>query len=148
MTQHLEGIYPSIDEAIQKLRQLKEQGYEKHQVTVLANDKVADEFPWNVDGDVESAKLDSEEKNFMDRIKGLFVVTEDDYKNHHSDELLEIREKYRSELENDQIIILLNEEAHKAHESESELDKTRSPLSTAVPHEYERDGYENGNENE
>lgn len=106
------------------------------------NRRVQEDLPWNVDGDIETAEVLSEEsKGFLQRIQGLFVVSEDKYVEEHSQELVDIREKYRAELENDQLLILLNEEAHRAGENETELDKERAPLSAAVPTDYELNGY-------
>lgn len=142
MGQQLVGVYPTIPQAIEALHELKDEGYERHQVTVLAKKDVTERLPWNVEGDVESAEVDHEEKkSIWDSVKGLFVTTKDEYEAHHSDELLDIRQKYLSELEEGQLVVLLDKDAHKAHENVNELDDQRSPLSTAEAQDYERDGY-------
>lgn len=142
MVQHLVGVYPTIDKTIKALRDLKERGYNRHHVTVLANKDVVKRLPWNVDGDVEVAHVNLEEnKSFVDSLKGLFVSSKEEYEEHHSDELLNIRKKYFDELKEGQLVVLLNEEAHKAHENENELDTTRSPLATSPALDYETEDY-------
>lgn len=143
MVQKLQGIYNTVSDTLEALHRLKKEGYERHHITVLTNKTVAQQLPWNTEGDIELAGLDEEEHpDFFDRVKSLFVSSKDDYESHHSDQLLEVREKYKSELEEGKLVILLNKDAHKAHETENELDKERSPLSTAGAQDYERQGYQ------
>lgn len=149
MVQHLVGVYPTIDKAIQTLHDLKARGYDRHHVTVLANRDVVKRLPWNVDGDVEVAEVSVEDKKgFFDSIKELFVSTEEEYEQHHSNELLDIRKKYLQELKDGQIVVLLNEEAHKTHENENELDTSRSPLSTVPALDYETENYPSSENNQ
>lgn len=144
MSQELVGVYPTVKETIEVLHRLKEEGHKRHQVTVLVNENVEKRLPWNIHGDVEPAyvEIDKKTPGFVNRLKEIFYNTEKVYQETHSKELLKIRDKYRQELIDDKIVVLFDKDAHKKSETEIELDRDRSPLSTVEATDYERAGYE------
>lgn len=143
MSQELVGVYPTIKQTIEVLHRLKEDGHDRHQVTVLVNEYVEKHLPWNIDGEVEPAyvEIDKKTPGFVNRLKEIVYNTEKNYQQTHSKELLEIRERYREELRDNKIVVLFNKDAHKKSETEVELDRGRSPLSTVEAADYERRGY-------
>src|SRR5690625_457352 len=66
MERRVEGIYPNVEEALRAVDRLREQGYSRENITLVANDEVRRTFGSDVDADVSTQDIDQDRS--MDRV--------------------------------------------------------------------------------
>lgn len=82
MEKRVEGNYSKVEEAMQAVQKLREQGYFKKDIYVVANSTVKNSIPFTMDAEVSTdtnirEKIDDQERSLWDKIKDAFTI--DDY---------------------------------------------------------------------
>lgn len=62
MNKRVEGIYPNVEEALQAVDRLRDQGYTRDAITLVANEEIQGRFSSNVDANITT------EDRSMDRV--------------------------------------------------------------------------------
>jgi len=119
MTQSVEGVYPNVDKALQAVDLLRGQGYERDEITLVANEEVRRTFPSDVDTDVKTQTDDpkhseEDDRSFWESIKDAFTVDDsydasryDDPNYDSTDDLLY---EHREEISQGHIVLLVGED--------------------------------------
>lgn len=109
MKRHVEGSYVNRKEAMQAIQDLKEKGYEKDEILVVANKESRDRFASGMDATTASESSvtgeNEDERSFWEKIKDAFTMDEHEGKDSEEDPLY----SYHDDLDKGNIIILVNE---------------------------------------
>lgn len=107
----IEGIYGNIEDTVQAVDRLRDQGYTHDDVTVVANKDVRDRLTANIDADVEPSDMATEDQHSLwDSIKDFFT-TEDSYEESTNENGIHIPEEHRDEIRSGKIAVFINEDA-------------------------------------
>lgn len=111
MKKRVKGIYPSINKAVEAVEELKDQGYSRKDVLVIANEEVSRNFPH------------SEEME---------ITTPDDFQNlsHPSEE--DPLAPYQQEIENGNIVVMVEESTPFSYESTFQKEGTEEDEDVAI----------------
>ena len=85
MEKRVEGIYSNVEDALQAVNRLREKGYPKKNITVVANEEVRNRLSSNIDAEVTTedtedhhsmARVDREndDQSFWESIKDFFTM--------------------------------------------------------------------------
>lgn len=86
MEQRVEGIYHSMEEALQAVDRLKARGYDRKNLTIVANEEVQKEFPSNVDVEINTLENDRKQADSNDDDKSLWESVKDAFTTDDSDD--------------------------------------------------------------
>jgi len=85
MEQRVEGVYPTVEEALQTVDRLRDQGYSRDNITLVANEEVRSNLSSDVDTEVTTrdegmnrSDSNDDDGSFWDSIKDAFT-TDDSY---------------------------------------------------------------------
>lgn len=144
----VEGVYSNVDEAMRAVEALRDRGYPRENITIVANEDVRDNFPWNVDAEVTTRDTDTSDsgdndRSFWDSIKDAFT-TDDSYSDSNYDQPDYDREndpvyEYRDDINRGSIVVLVREGA----DTEGATTKTATDPAMTTPdmdtHTVDRD---------
>ena len=109
MKKQVEGSYTTKKEALQTIQKLKESGYSKDEILLVANKDIRDSFTKEMDISTASESSISgeneDDRSFWEKVKDAFTVEEPSEKNSEEDPLY----SYHDDLDKGNIIILVNE---------------------------------------
>lgn len=106
-TRRVEGIYPTIDEALRAVNRLRDEGYPRNNITLVANEDIRNAFT----SDLNTESIDEADDNhsLWDKIKDAFT-TDDSYDDPDYDVENDPLDAYRSEIREGQVAILVSGE--------------------------------------
>ena len=83
MVKRVEGVYPSVEEALRAVERLRDEGYSRNNITLVANEDVRTRLSAEVEADVTTQKgdetrTDEDNKSFWESVKDAFT-TDDSY---------------------------------------------------------------------
>src|SRR5699024_527601 len=83
MNRRVEGIYTNVDDAMNAVNRLHEEGYGRDDIKVVANATVRETMPFTMDAEVTSdtdtgGMADDDNRSLWDKIKDAFTVDEYD----------------------------------------------------------------------
>lgn len=118
MSKRLEGTYVSIDEAMMAVERLRDQGYGRNDIHVVADRSVRDSIPFTMDAEIsatdEARKGEAEdERSLWEKIKDAFTFNEyseetyQDPTTNNSDDPLQ---EYRNDLAAGKVVVLVEED--------------------------------------
>jgi hypothetical protein len=119
MTQILEGIYPTPGEAMDAIERLKDEGYSRSEITVIANTAIHGNFfnSMLVDTIMDSDaiyKLDEDHRSLWEKIKDGFTLgdpyEEESYTDPKYASVSTLLEGYQEEINEGGIAVLIEEE--------------------------------------
>lgn len=117
MSKRVEGVYPTINEALAAVERLRDQGYGAGAITLVANAEVRSALPYAGDADtVREADRPGEERedrSFWEKVKDAFTWGGHDDSSLHIDSGYEASAEapaaYQEEIEQGHIVILVEE---------------------------------------
>lgn len=116
----VEGVYNNVDEAMRAVEALRDRGYPRENITIVANEEVRDSFPWNVDAEVTTRNTDTtdsgdNDRSFWDSIKDAFTTddsySDSNYDNPDYDGENDPVYEYRDDINQGSIVVLVREGA-------------------------------------
>lgn len=117
MNRRVEGSYVRVEDAIHAVQRLREEGYSKKDIYVVANSTVRDSIPYTMDAevstdsDMRSQDHDSD-RSLWDKIKDAFTMDEYDTPNQSGyDANNDPLSGYHDEIEQGNVIVLVDEGA-------------------------------------
>lgn len=119
MNKRVEGSYVRVEDAMHAVQRLREEGYKKHDIYVVANSTVRNSIPQTLDAEVSTSSdvsddMHDDDRSLWDKIKDAFTI--DDYETERVnqpgyDMENDPLESYHDEIEQGNIIVLVNEDA-------------------------------------
>ncbi len=108
MNNRVEGVYPTVDEALQAVDRLRVEGYARSDIKIIANDETRKRVNSNVQDNITPAdeELDQEQeedRSFWEAIKDAFTMSGPDY------EELNPLNDYRDNIERGEVVVLVDE---------------------------------------
>jgi len=83
MQQRVEGVYSNAEEALRTVERLRDQGYHRDEISLVANEEVRNSFAKSVDPNMTAqdnetprSDADSNDGSFWDSIKDAFTMDE------------------------------------------------------------------------
>jgi len=70
MEKRVEGVYPSVNEALRAIDRLRNEGYSRDDITLVTNEEVRS----NYRSDINSENADEEDRSFWDSVKNAFTT--------------------------------------------------------------------------
>ena len=157
MSNKVEGVYETIDEALRAVDRLRVEGYARNDIQVITNDETRNRVDSNYKDNITPAdeELDQTEddQSFWDKIKDAFTMSGPDYEDNNS------LTTYKDDIEQGQLVVLVNEnnenmattqpntigpDGVRDHETEQKVDsmgerpKTDHELTTDELEDYEK----------
>ena len=115
MNKKVEGLYPSVEEAVQAVDRLREKGYTDEDITIVSNEEVRDRLLSSTDAEITSEEDDAahsdEPRSFWDSIKNAFTLTEPKPGESNDDNEENLVNEYREEIKQGYLIVLVNANA-------------------------------------
>lgn len=119
MDKKVEGVYPTLEGAMQAIKRLKKQGYSRDEITLVAKAEVRKQLTKNEKANVHTEEIDMEktsihaekkdsEDSLWDSIKDFFTMDDPDQdtdRMHEEDPAYE----YKDQIEQGQLVILIDE---------------------------------------
>ncbi|WP_161525944.1 general stress protein [Trichococcus alkaliphilus] len=119
MVKILEGIYSTQEETMAAINRLKDQGYSRSDISVVANTEVHSHFFTNMQVDTTIDvhaihNLDDDHRSLWEKIKDAFTLDdaydEETYKDSRYDSIRTLLDGYRDEINRGGIAVLIEEE--------------------------------------
>lgn len=119
MVKILEGIYSTQEEAIAAINRLKDQGYSRSDISVVANTEVHSHFFTNMQVDTTIDvhaihNLDEDHRSLWEKIKDAFTLDdaydEETYQDSQYDSISALLYEHRDEINRGSIAVLIEEE--------------------------------------
>lgn len=109
MNNKVEGVYPTVEEALRAVDRLRIEGYARDEIKIIANEETRNRVDSNVRENITSAdaefdQSEEEEKSFWDSIKEAFTMSEPDY------ETVNPLNEYKDKIERGEVVVMLNEQ--------------------------------------
>lgn len=134
MDKRVEGVYPKVEEALQAIDRLRNQGYAHDEIILVANEEVREDLSSNVYADVSQQDIDEndpkdDDQSFWDSIKDVFT-TDDSYEDEKFDDPNYITEddpiyEYKDLISKGHVAILIRGEVDAtAHPASEVADRT------------------------
>ncbi|UJF16219.1 general stress protein [Jeotgalibaca sp. MA1X17-3] len=142
MNKRVEGSYSKIEEAMQAVQKLREKGYLKEDIYVVANSTVKDSIPLTMDAEVSTDtnmrdNIDDNERSFWDKIKDAFTIDdyEEDQVNHPNyDTEEDPLHPYHEQIKKGNIVVLTDKNAKPSvAEEDTNTDVLDSGMKTRNP---------------
>lgn len=106
MSRQVVGVYNSTEEAVRVVDSLRDRGFAKNDIHLIANEAVVREIPFDNNVSVEDNNADNE-TSLWEQIKGAFTVSDDDSQREHSDDPFY---GYENEVRDGSIVVLVDSE--------------------------------------
>lgn len=114
----VEGVYPNVEEAMRAVERLKNQGYTRGDITIVANEEVRGSLTSNVDAEVttqdnDMSRSEDDDQSFWDSVKDFFTM-DDSYDNYDApdyDQATDPIYEYRGAISQGEVVVLVNEDA-------------------------------------
>lgn len=118
MSKRLVGTYVSIDEAMMAVERLRDQGYGRNDIHVIADRSVRESIPFTMDAEVsatdEARKGEMEDdRSLWEKIKDAFTFneyTDEAYQDPTGDNPNNPLEEYRNDLAAGKVVVLVDED--------------------------------------
>ena len=118
MSKRLVGTYVSIDDAMMAVERLRDQGYGRNDIHVIADRSVRDSIPFTMDAEVEatdeSRKAEMEdERSLWEKIKDAFTFNEysgETFQDPTTDNPEDPLQEYRNDLAAGKVIVLVEKD--------------------------------------
>lgn len=118
MSKRLVGTYVSIDEAMVEVERLRDQGYGRNTIHVIADRSVRDSIPFTMDAEIEATdevrkgELEGE-RSLWEKIKSAFTFneySEETYLDPTTDNPDDPLQEYRNDLAAGKVVILVEQD--------------------------------------
>jgi len=114
----VEGVYPNVEEAMRAVERLKNQGYTRGDITIVANEEVRGSLTSNVDAEVttqdnDMSRSEDDDHSFWDSVKDFFTM-DDSYENYDAPDYDQANDpvyEYRGAISQGEVVVLVNEDA-------------------------------------
>lgn len=114
MTKKVEGLYSKMEEAMQAIDRLREEGYAQDDITIISNEAIRDHILANTDAEISSQEGDidhtDDDRSFWQTIKDAFTLNESQEEDLNYGEDDHLIAGYREDVKKGNILILVNEE--------------------------------------
>lgn len=142
MNRIVEGSYVRVDDALRAVERLRDQGYSKNSITLIANESVRNSIPYTMDAEVTTDtdmrdNVHDDDRSLWEKIKDAFTMDDDYDVNRYDDPEYNTDDdplfEYRSDIEQGNILVLIDEDASRNTTVDTTLtDDTRAtdPLLT------------------
>lgn len=112
MNRRVEGIYTNVDDAMNAVNRLHEEGYSRDDIKVVANATVRETMPFTMDAEVTSdtdtaGMAGDDNRSLWDKIKDAFTVDEYDAMQYGEEDTIR---QYHDDIENGHILVLVNDD--------------------------------------
>ena len=119
MDKKVEGVYPTLEGAVQAIERLKKQGYSREDITLVVNEKIREELTKNEKTEIQTEEIetnhpmtDANKKDSKDSlwetIKDFFIIDDSDDKTEHMHEENPAYE-YKEQIDQGQLVVVVNE---------------------------------------
>lgn len=118
MSKRVEGVYPTIEEALAAVDRLKKQGYSRTDISVVANEEVRNSFSYTTDVDVtadssSSSAGNEDHRSLWETIKDAFTMDDSyadtAYSESGYDATTDPLYAYRDEISRGSVVVLVEE---------------------------------------
>ncbi|MER2175023.1 MAG: DUF2382 domain-containing protein [Carnobacterium sp.] len=119
MSKFVKGSYLTIEEARIAVDEVVSEGYDKKLITLVTNRETADTLPNDLDVGVSTEhadKNDGNDESFMDKVKNVFTMSDDEAENANVDTTDEgyeadetVLSSYKDDIKNGSIIVLVDD---------------------------------------
>lgn len=118
MSRRVEGVYATVEEARAAVERLKDQGYSRDQISIVANADVRRSFSYQTDVDVSTDAgagmgVGSDNRSVWEKIKDSFTMDENynaaDYATAGGDASTDPLSGYHEEIERGSVVVLVEE---------------------------------------
>ncbi|MGP6145618.1 general stress protein [Jeotgalibaca sp. A122] len=118
MSKRLVGTYVSVDEAMREVERLKDQGYGRDDIEVVADKAVRNSIPFTMDAEVvstEEAKeeMRDDERSFWEKLKDAFTFneyTDEGYSDPTMEDADDPLQEYRNDLAAGKVVVLVEDD--------------------------------------
>lgn len=118
MSKRLVGTYVSVDEAMAAVESLRDQGYGRNDIHVIADRSVRDSIPFTMDAEVETTDEarkgeSTDERSMWEKIKDAFTFSEyseETYQDSTTDNPDDSLQEYRNDLAAGKVVVLVEED--------------------------------------
>ncbi|MGP6145845.1 DUF2382 domain-containing protein [Jeotgalibaca sp. A122] len=121
MNRHVEGSYETVTQAFDAVERLKEQGYGRNDIYIVANDTVRDQIPYTLNAEVSTDNDlggTDEERSLWEKIKDAFTF-DDAYEHNYNTPDYNVDNdplsSYRDDLDRGNILVLVDKDAATTH---------------------------------
>ena len=141
MNKRVEGSYDRVDDAIAAVDRLRNQGYNRNSITLVANQRVKETIPFMTDAEV-TTDMDTDitdttrddDRSIWEKIKDAFTMDDYDTTNYHDsnyDSSNDPLHNYRDDINKGNILVLIDDDAAKDTDM---VDRVVDPLA-GTPHD-------------
>ena len=119
MNKRVEGSYIRVEDAMHAVQRLRDEGYSKNDISVVANSTVKDSIPHTMDAEVSTdagmrENMQDDDRSLWDKIKDAFTM--DDYETERRDQPgydanNDPLSQYHDDIEKGNVIVLVDESA-------------------------------------
>lgn len=119
MSKFVKGSYLTLEEARVAIDEVVAEGYDKNLITLVTNRETADTLPNDLDVGVSTEhadKNDGDDESFMDKVKNVFTMSDDEAENANVDTTDEgyeadesVLSSYKDDIKNGSIVVLVDD---------------------------------------
>lgn len=114
MNKKVEGLYSNVDEAMQAIDRLREEGYAQEDITFISNEAIRDQILTNRDVEISSQEGDidhtGDDRSFWEALKDAFTLNESQEEDLNYGEGDHLIAGYREDIKKGNILILVDED--------------------------------------
>lgn len=147
MSKFVKGSYLTFEEARVAIYEVVAEGYDKNLITLVTNRETADTLPNDLDVGVSTEhadKHDGEDESFMDKVKNVFTMSDDEAENANVDTTDEgyeadetVLSSYKDDIKNGSIVVLVDDFSEESgaedFDNSTPFGATDTPTTPTVP---------------